>query len=303
MNPREIIAQAWVYTMKEGGLRRWGFANSFFRTMLSVQLLAFQVIFLWSFFQGEPIGYLELQQRILEHIPFGLYVTLLSIIGTFTLIAWLFPHLAKGAMIGLAAKCHRGEPVIGGLVLGVYNFFAIFGVHQLLVLSGVMTVVSAISLTVRYAGGLAPVIVVAILILWLFTLILEFFWIFTEEGLVIHKLGIKGAIKKSVKLVISHLGHIMFLFLLLVFIILRIAGNLLMIVLLPAVVIGIGFLLAQLMPPLVSYSISSVLGIALIAVASYFFAYIDIFRQTVWTITYMELSKQKELDIIEETNQ
>ena len=255
---------------------------------------------MWTFFQGEPIGYLDLQNRILEVMPFWLYITLASILILFTIVAWLFPHLAKGAMIGLAAKCHRQEPVAGGLVLGVYNFFKIFGVHQLLVLSGVMTVISAISLSIRYTGNMAPIFVVGILIVWAFTLLLEFFWIFTEEGLVINRLGVKDAIKKSVKLVISHLGHVMFLFLLLFFIILRIAGNLLMVILVPAIVLGVGFVMAQLMPPLVSYSISTVLGIIIITIASYFFAYIDIFRQTVWTITYMELSKLKELDIIED---
>jgi hypothetical protein len=300
MNPREIIAQAWVYTMKEGGLRRWGIANSFFQTMLSVIVLTLQVIFIWSFLQGEPITYLELQRRALQIMPLWLYGTLLGFTAMFTITAWLFPHIAKGAMIGLAAKCHRQEPVVGGLVLGVYNFFPIFGVHQLLVLSGFMTVLSAVSLVVRYTGDVAPVFVAIIAIIWLCTLVVEFFWIFTEESLVINKLGVKQAIKKSVKLVLSHLGHVMFLFLLLFFIILRIASNLLMVILLPLIIIGIGFLLARLLPPLVSFGISSLLGIGLIAIASYFFAYIDIFRQTVWTITYMELNKLKELDVIEE---
>lgn len=303
MNPREIIAQAWVYTMKEGGMRRWAFANSFFQTVLSVQILAIQVIFLYSYFQGSPLGYLDIQNAALDIMPLWMYITILVLIGIFTLIAWTFPHLAKGAMIGLAAKCHRKEPVIGGLVLGVYNFFPIFGVHQLLILSGIMPVISLSSFAIRYAGSIAPVFIIAIVALWLFTLIFEFFWIFTEEGLVINKIGIRESIRKSTKLVISHLGHIVFLFLLLFFIILRIVGNLLMVVLVPAIVISIGFVLALFLPTLASYSIAAVLGLILIGIASYFFAYIDIFRQTVWTITYMELSKLKEMDIIEDSSE
>ena len=35
------------------------------------------------------------------------------------------------------------------------------------------------------------------------------------------------------------------------------------------------------------------------AFASYFLGYVTVFKHTVWTITYIELSKLKELDIIE----
>ena len=33
--------------------------------------------------------------------------------------------------------------------------------------------------------------------------------------------------------------------------------------------------------------------------ASYFFAYLHVFKQTVWTLTYIELSSRKEQDIID----
>lgn len=299
MNPREIIAQAWVYTMKEGGMRRWGFASSFVETLLTLELVSYQTWLAYSYWHNKPAGLLHLKTILINTIGLNGFIAVVTGVVLLAIIGWLFPHIARGAVIGLAAKCHRKEPVQGGLVLGVYNFFAIFAVHQLLVLSGITTVISVCSIAIRFGGSIAPIVVIAIIGLWLFTLMLEFFWIFSEEAIVIHKISVPAAIRKSIKLVISHLGHIVFLMLLLFFIILRIVGNLLMVILVPAIIIALGTGLAQLFSPIVSYSTAGMLGIIIIGISSYFFAYIDIFRQTVWTLTYMELSKLKELDIIE----
>ena len=183
------------------------------------------------------------------------------------------------------------------------SFFQVFLIFYItVILSGISTVISICSLALRYGGSFALFAIFAIIAVWLCTLCLEFFWIFVEEAIVIHKIGVRAAVKKSIKLVISHLGHIVFLMLLLFFIVLRIVGNLLMIILIPGIVISLGFFLSRLLPLVVSYAVSGVLGIIIVGIASYFFAYIDVFRQTVWTITYMELSKLKELDVIEETD-
>ena len=83
-------------------------------------------------------------------------------------------------------------------------------------------------------------------------------------------------------------------------IILRILANVLMLILIPGIAVGIGFLLTRFMPAVVSYSIATAIALIIITFASYFFAYLEVFRQCVWTITYIELSKLKELDVIEE---
>jgi hypothetical protein len=40
------------------------------------------------------------------------------------------------------------------------------------------------------------------------------------------------------------------------------------------------------------------IGLVLTFVAAYFFTYLHVFKQAVWTIMYMELIKEKELDKI-----
>lgn len=300
MQPRDIIARAWAITKKEKILRKWGFAGAFVRTLLNAKLILFQVWLAYSYFiLKNPIGFFTLEKTLIEKLPLWLSLSIIIFFLILLIIEWLFPHMAKGAMIGLAAKSYRKEEVKGGLVLAIYNFFPLFAVHEVLVFSSITTAITCGSLALRYGGGAGPVAVVIIATLWLFSNILEFFWIFAEEAIVIRKIGIRESVHQSFKIVISYLGHVVFLLLLLFVIALRILANLLMVILIPGVVLGLGFLLASYLPPVLGYSIATGLGLVIIVFASYFFAYLEVFRQTVWTITYMELSTLKELDIIE----
>ena len=77
------------------------------------------------------------------------------------------------------------------------------------------------------------------------------------------------------------------------------AGGIAMVLLIPGIVIGIGFLLSLIFSQFLTIIIGLVLGLILVGLASYLFAYIEVFGQTVWTLTYIELSKLKELDVIE----
>ena len=71
-----------------------------------------------------------------------------------------------------------------------------------------------------------------------------------------------------------------------------------MVILIPGIVVVIGYVLALFISPAISYTIAGVMGVALVIAASYFFAYLHAFKHAVWTITYIELSKHKDLDII-----
>lgn len=301
MKPRDIIARSWALTKKETSIRRWAFAHSLFVTLLNAKLFFYQAWLAYSYFVlDDPIGFATMEKVIWENLPHWLSITIFVLFILLLVVEFIFPHMARGAIIGLAAKSYKKEEVKGGLVMAVYNFFPIFALHEILVLSSLTTVITLSSLALRYGGSSVGFIVIAILTtIWLVSTIIEFFWIFAEEAVVIKKAGIRDAIRQSVKLVLSYLGHIVFLLLLLFIIILRILANLVMVILVPAIVLGFGWFLSTLMPPAVSYSISAIVGLAVIIFASYLFAYIEVFRQTVWTITFMELSKMKDLDVIE----
>lgn len=300
MTPREIIAQAWAITTSQPLIRRWSFTQSLLETMLSVKLIGYQIYFAYNlFFLGHAPGFFDVEIYLLRELPL---VVSVSIIGTFilmVLIEFFLPHLCLGAIIGLGAKAYRKEEVKGGLVLGLYNFFPIFTLHEFLTLSSISTFITVGSLILRYVEGPLGKFSLGILaLLFCFSLVLKFFFAFAQEGVVIQKLGIFTAMGKSFKLIVSHLGQIVFLMILLFVISIRIVINAAMIIVIPGIVIGLGFLLTIVLPDILSYSIATVLGIALIIAASYFFAYLDAFKQNVWTIMYLELGKHKDLDVI-----
>ena len=304
MTPREIVAKAWAITKNEPVLRKWGFVSAFLQTISNALMFAYQIWLVYSLFiLHKPVKFFVFEPLLFKHLPQWPAVSVLLIFITLIVIGWLFPHLAKGAIIGLGAKSYQKEEVKGGLVLAVYNFFPLFAIHQMLVISGFTTVILLSSYSVRYGGIAGSWGMMIIIALWLFSTIMEFFWIFAEEAVVIRKEGVKRSIGKSFKLVLSYLGHVVFLMLLMLIIMMKIIANLLMIIIVPAIVFVIGFYLASLLPSSISYSIGAVTGIVIIFLSSYFFAYLEVFRQTVWTLTYIELSAMKELDIIEESKE
>jgi len=299
MNPREIIAQAWAITLKERQLRRWGFASSLLETLLNTKLLVYQTWFLISYLQGDPIGFFADVELLSEYLSFGWVVAIVTFFLILIFIEWIFPHFAKGAIIGLAAKSYKKEEVKGGLVLSVYNFFPLFAIHEFFFLSSISMVITLSSLLLRYSPEIALFGIFLLVLLFIGTNVLRFFFIMSEEGVVIRKLGIGQAMRASFKLVISYLGHVVFLLILGFLISLRIFLNVIMIFLIPGIIIGIVFLFSSFLPIGIAIGIGTVIGLIILGFASYLFAYIEVFRQNVWTITYLELSKLKELDVIE----
>jgi hypothetical protein len=301
MTPREIIAEAWAITRREPSLRRWGCTTAFFKLLLNLKLISYQVYFLWEYLSGhEGGGFFDIEIAIYNSMPHWFFWSFIIFFTLLFIVELFFPHLSEGAIIGLAAKSHRKEEVKGGLVLGLYNFFPVFAIHEIFLLGSLSTLITVSSVLVRYIDGdLAYPIVIILSCIWLFSNILKFFFGFAAEAAVIRKIGVFEALGQSFKLIISYLGQMVFLLLLLLVISIRILLNTVLVILIPGIVIGVGIVLAFFFSAALSYTIAGFLGIVLIGITSYFFGYLEVFNQTVWTITYMELSKHKELDKIE----
>jgi hypothetical protein len=300
VTPREIIAQAWTITKSEPKLRRWGFIWAFFETLRDVEMLLYQAYFMYWYLKGVSVGWLSVEMIFLEHLPFWLFITITVVLVLLIPLEMFVPTVATGSVIGLAAKAKRKEEVKGGLVLGLYNFFPILEIHGLFVLSSVTTMITAVSMIFRYgAGDMKYFFISVIVLLWLIATFFRFLGGFAEEAVVIRKLGVFAAIGSSFKLIISHLTHIMFLLMLLFVISIRILLNTIIVLLFPAIIIGVALGLAVFLSPALSYLIAGIVGLLLMLGASYFFAYLHVFKQTVWTLTYIELSSQKELDVID----
>lgn len=301
MTPREIIAEAWAITTRERKLRKWGFLSAFFELLRDIEFILYQVYFLSFYWKGITVGYLSAEVAFYDAFPFWLFLAITVVLIILLAVEFFLPSLCAGAIIGLAAKANRKEEVRGGLVLGLYNFFPILAFRELFLLSNFITVFVIWSLILRYGGdpGIKVLAMTILFLVWIVSSVLHFFASFAEQGIVIRKMGIFQAMGKSFKLIISYLSHIMFLVILLFIISLRIFVNALLAFLLPGLVIGLGLLLTFILPQILSYGVASVIGIVLLLFFSHFLAYLHVFKQTVWTLAYEELSRKKDLDVIE----
>ena len=300
MTPREIIAEAWAITCREKPLRRWGMFSSFFETLLNLKLIAYQVYFIHAYLAGKQVGFFDDFVWLYDNLPFWAVATIAISFLVLLGIELIVPKFARGAVIGLAAKAYQKEPLRGGYILALYNFFPIFAFEEIFFLSSIGTVVTLTSLILRYMSGDIKFTVVWMLVaVWILTNILKFFASFAEPAIVIRRVGIFEAISQSLKLILSYLGHVMFLWLLLVVISVRIMFNAILALIIPVIVVGISFVLSTFLSLTVTVFVACGICVLLVLVASYFFAYLHVFHDVVWTVTYFELKKYRDLSIIE----
>ncbi len=303
MTPREIIARAWTITREQRGIRWWGYTSSFFETLLHLKMLMYQTYFFWSYFiAGNAIGFFEIEGIIFRSVPFPVFAGVVTFFLILIVIELFVPSFCLGAVIGLGAKAHRKEKMEGGCVLALYNFFPLFVLKEIVILSSLSIAITFTSIILRYGGSPSMVtfLLSALWLLWLFSVILKFLMSFSEEAVVIRKIGIFEAMGRSFKLIISHLSKIVFLLVLLFVISMRIIINAVMALLLPALVIGFAFLFSTFLSGTVTAILTILIALILVALSSYLFAYLEVFKQTAWTITFLELSKLKEMDVIGE---
>lgn len=300
MTPREIIAHAWHITIREAPLRRWGFAQTLLETLLEAKLVFYQIYFIYTYMKkGEGAGFFDIEAILFKQLPLWVFLTIIITFVLMVIVEIFLPKMCLGAVIGLAAKSYRKEEMRGGLVLALYNFWPIFAIQEFFLFSSITTTITAVSLALRYGTeGLRFAAIGFIIFFFLLSNILKFFASFAEEAIVIRKIGIFRAVGQSFKLIVSYLSHVMFLIILLLMISLRIAINAVIILFIPGIAIGLGLLLPIFLPSTLSYVIAAVVTTIAIVFLSYLLTYLHVFKQTVWTITYLELSTKKDLDVI-----
>lgn len=298
LTPREIVAQAWTITTTEKPLKRWGMFGTVLRLLLDIKLVSYQIYFLVAYIRGVEVGLLDDFIWLYGRVSPTAFVIITTLFCVLLFTEFIVPSFCDGAIIGLAAKSHQKQRLKGGFIMALYNFFPIFAVHEIFVFSGLNLLVTAVSLVLRYGEGLTPFLIFMAVVLWCLSSIFKFFASFAEPAIVIKKEGVFAAIGQSIKLVFSYPWHIIFLLLILLIISIRIAINLAILIAIPGVAIGIGIVLTYIMTPALSYTIGGIIALLLLFVAGYFFTYLHVFKQTVWTIMYMELIKEKDLDAI-----
>ncbi len=305
MSPKEIIAEAWHMTIRHKRiLLPWGALEAFIVMIAAMLFVIYQGFVLTVFIQtGDSPTWESIMGTIMPIIgrfP-GLTVTLLVLSCIYGVLWIVVPRVVTGALIGLAAKIHCGDEPKGGFVIGVFSFLPLLELAAAFVIIDGKTLFSAWSVLVRYMGAADVMLGTSIflILIWCIAFVFHFLFMFAEEAIVIRKFGVFRSIGHSFKLVISYLGRVVLIAVLLLVIILRIILNAIVIFVIPAIIFGLGFLLTRFLPEIVSFGISGLIGITIALIASYFLGYVTVFKNAVWTITYLELSKEKELDVIE----
>ncbi|MBI5155720.1 hypothetical protein HZA45_00445 [Candidatus Peregrinibacteria bacterium] len=299
MTPREIIAEAWAITRREKSLRRWGMTYSLLETLLDLKLFSYQAYFLWEYLQGRQSGFFDVEVLLYEAVPFWFFLTFVISLTLLIVVELFIPHMAQGAIIGLAAKSHQGDELKGGFLLAIYNFVPLFAIHEIFVLASTTTSITVISLIFRYVDSSFHIpLIIGVVLMWGVSNIIKFFASFAQPAVVVRRMSVAAALGQSFKFIVSYLNHVMFLLLLLFVISIRIIINLVTVLLIPGIAMGIGFLLAFFLSTALSVMIAVIISVGLVLLASYFFANLHVFKAAVWTVAYIELSKKKDLSVI-----
>jgi hypothetical protein len=134
---------------------------------------------------------------------------------------------------------------------------------------------------------LSPIFVIFFLI-GLFTTL---FFVYAEFYIIIDDEDIFQSMKKSVSLVMNNVKHTFLITILMVIIGIRIVLQIVLLLFVPALVALATGYLGTLLHPAVGLSV----GIVVLLLAAYLTGIIEIFSYHVWTHTFLELSKEKEI--------
>lgn len=304
MDYRQTIREAWEFTQNNKKLTIWyAFFPAVFTTLAGIIYLTYQ----FFAFKSSPLfenwdhsfGYV-LVTTIFQIIRENLSSSIpLLIIGVVILLLYLFiPALCEGAIIQLIARRKNGQNVRtrDGLKYGMLSFLPIFEYSSLIKTFSVFSILGEGAFVARNLGmdlfnALLPVMIIFIIA----GLFLTLLFTYTEFFIVIDDGKVFDSIVKSSTLVIKHLEATLLLSVLMLIISIRIILQLLFVVLIPAIIMVPVYLFASSTIPEIGFFIGGILGLVALYFASYLSATIHVFAASVWTFTFLQLTKEEEI--------
>ena len=303
MNYKDIIQKSWEITRdSKKELFTFGFIPSFFGMIIGIVYVTYQVyafsvspLFLEKGEQPD-FGYLDIVlnvwQIFADHPSVGVIAVFISF---FVLLMYFFsPIICGGALIDLITKKANSRPLEGGFIKGLNSFFPLLEFGALTSPFGIVFYFSELFMILRNFGTGTWVIVIPVLTgILMLGLFLHLLFIFSEQFIVLEKLNVIQAIKRSTVLVLSNVKDTFFLGITLALISLRIVFNIFLILLIPFLVIVIIALMASLAMKWLGIILGLVIGFSLIFLGSYLMAGFTIFLYAVWTVSFMQFRKKE----------
>lgn len=303
MNYRAIVAEAWEFTQEHKKLAiYYGAVPAFFTTGVGIGYIIYQYFsFLASkLYQNWPHSFSVvvltdaldfLQHNHIWIIPLIIGAAI-SALGYFIL-----PVFCQGALIQLVARRKNGQVVHGkkGLTYGMLAFLPLFEYSLFVQTFSVVSIFSTLGFALRTLGwGIITTVVPVIIFVLIAALVMAVFLTYTEFYIVIDGDGVFSSIAKSFNLVVKHMEETILLTVLMLIISLRIIIQVLFVLLIPAVALGVVYLLTIANLPALGLVLGSLLGLIGLIVAAYLNGIIHTFAVVVWTFTFLQLTSEVE---------
>lgn len=304
MNYRQIIAEAWEFTQNNKKMTIWyAFFPALLTTVAGIIYLTYQYFaFLSSpLFENWDHGFLSvLIGTILQWVRenFSSAVPLIVIAAILGLFYLFFPPVCEGGLIQLIARKKNGQEIKtrNGIKYGMLYFLPLFEYSTLLGTFSLVSIFGEGAFVARNLGWeafktLSPIFIVFLLV----GIVLTVLFSYTQFFIVIDDRKVFESIVKSCGLVIRHLEETLLLSILMIIISIRILVQIGVVILIPAVILTPIYFFASSALPEIGIVLGGVLGLIALYLASYLNGIIHVFAATVWTFTFLELTRQQEV--------
>lgn len=305
MKYRAIIRESWALTQNNKKFIWWfAFVPAVLELLVGMVYMGYQAASFWnSPYLREGAKGSHIISTVIEKAldlfhwqpSFAIFGIVLVVI---VLLGYLFlPIFTQGALIQIVAHMRAGQTVsvAKGISFGFSRFLQLFEYSLFVNTFSIVGVATEASFAFRLLGP-APFEVLG----WIFLLfvivvfILTLLMTYSTYYIVIDKEGVFGSIIKSGGLVIRQWHHTLFMLFLMAIIMVRIAINILVALLIPALVIAPIFLFTSATLAKIGVIVGGLIGLVVLYFASYFLSVFHMFATTVWTFTFLELTKEEE---------
>jgi hypothetical protein len=301
INYKGIVAEAWHFTQENKRLVVWyGALPAFFVTVVGICYIVYQYYAFLSSTLFENWNNKFLYLVFTTALNFvnanrGLIVPLLVTAAVLAICYFFIPVIMEGGLIQMIARKKNGQdvPTRKGVYFGLIYFLPLFEYRLFIQTFSIVSMMSIMATSLRTFGWtIMPTLVPVFIFVMVVILILAIFFTYTEFYIVIDEEGPFTAITKSFDLVVRNLEETLLITVLMLIIGIRIIIQILFVLLIPAVVIGVVYVMALANLPNLGLALGAGIGIVGLIVASYLNGIIHVFAISVWTLTFLKLTTE-----------
>lgn len=304
MNYKQLIAESWMFTQKNKRLIIWyGCIPALFEIISGILFVGYQY---FAFVKSELFDY-HGPSFLAEIASFawnfftadiGRGLILLIVFGILFLVYLCLPTLFQCAAVQfIARRKNKQEVTLGdGMKYGVFSFLPLVEYHALVKIFAFFWLAGEAAFVLRNLGMEALRLIGPVfLIVFFIGLGLSLLFTYTAFFIIIDKRTVMNSVGASIKLVILNWTHTFLVTVLMLIIGVRIIIQLVIILSIPAIILFFGGYLATTMLAGVGYVVAGVLGFITLIFATYLSGIIEIFSNTVWTFTFLDLTEKGEV--------